>query len=98
MSPYRCKPTQGLKIRPGAAKKGRRERSRLGAAKKGQGPGPGPFSAATGLAPRPGAQPCRSQPGLTGCWSLREDDLRLDRGPLRAPTGRLPARAATWQD
>ena len=32
--------------------------------------------------------------GLTGCWRLREDDLRLDPGPLRAgcPPGGQPGR------
>ena len=39
------------------------------------------------------------RPQYLGVWLdsdtnwLLEDDLRLDRGPLRAPTGRLPARA-----
>ena len=37
------------------------------------------------------AQPCHSQQGLTGFWSLREDDLRLDR-----PTGRTSLRLGWW--
>ena len=81
MSPSRCHPTPGLKFRPRRAAE--------------NGPGPGPVHLLLARGPGP-AQPYRSRPGLTGCWSLRKDDLRLakvDRGgpwARRAPAGRLP--------